>query len=58
MVAKILDNKDEELKGAMSAVAHARVDINQLEKDSPTFSSSVGGLWKLRLSVRILVILI
>ena len=50
--------EDVLVKGTMSAQAHARVDINQLEKDIPTFSSSVGGLCKLRLSVRILVILI
>ena len=41
------------LKGAMSAVAHALASENKLEKDGPSFSSSVGDFGRLFLAVEI-----
>ena len=40
-----------QLKGAMSPHTHARANENKLEKDGPTFSSSVGDFGRLFLSV-------
>ena len=39
------------IKGAMSPHTHARANENKLEKDGPTFSSSVGDFGRLFLSV-------
>jgi len=41
------------LKGAMSTVAHALASENKLEKDGPSFSSSVGDFGRLFLAVEI-----
>ena len=41
------------LKGAMSPVAHALASENKLEKDGPSFSSSVGDFGRLFLAVEI-----
>ena len=42
---------DAWIKGAMSPHTHARANENKLEKDGPTFSSSVGDFGRLFLSV-------
>ena len=39
------------VKGAMSPVAHALASENKLEKDGPSFSSSVGDFGRLFLAV-------
>ena len=39
------------IKGAMSSHTHARANENKLEKDGPSFSSSVGDFGRLFLSV-------
>ena len=41
------------IKGAMSPVAHALASENKLEKDGPSFSSSVGDFGRLFLAVEI-----
>ena len=41
------------VKGAMSPVAHALASENKLEKDGPSFSSSVGDFGRLFLAVEI-----
>ena len=45
--------KTWKVKGAMSPVAHALASENKLEKDGPSFSSSVGDFGRLFLAVEI-----
>ena len=44
-------------KGAMSPMAHALASENKLEKDGPSFSSSVGDFGRLFLAVEISAII-